>query len=145
MSLEEIKSLNVSSLAHRDCILWLWTTNAHIFDAPEVLKAWGFTPKTILTWFKDRMGAGIWLRGQTEHCILAVRGKPTVRLTNQTTALHAPLRAHSEKPEEFYDLVETLYPGSKVELFARKPREGWVAHGNQVDSAGLSAEGGLRL
>ena len=55
----------------------------------EVLDAWGFELKTILTWVKDRMGTGDWLRGQTEHCILAIRGKPTVTLTDQTTLLQA--------------------------------------------------------
>ena len=72
---------------------------------------------------------GEWLRGQTEHCILAVRGRPVKTLTNQTTVLHAPRGRHSEKPEEFYRLVESLCPGSKLELFARKQRKGWVTHG----------------
>jgi N6-adenosine-specific RNA methylase IME4 len=56
-----------------------------------------------------------------------------VTLTNQGTALHAPRREHSRKPEEFYRLVESLCPGSKVELFARAARPGWVAHGDQAD------------
>ena len=75
------------SLAHADCTLWLWTTNAHHRDAYAVLDAWGFEHKTTLTWFKDKMGVGHWLRGQTEHCLMAVRGHPLVELTNQTTAL----------------------------------------------------------
>jgi hypothetical protein len=83
MSTAAICALNVASIAHGDCVLWLWTTNAHMFQAKEVLDAWGFEPKTILTWVKDRMGLGNWLRGQTEHCIMAVRGKPTVVLTNK--------------------------------------------------------------
>jgi len=41
-----------------------------------VLDAWGFEQKTILTWAKDKMGNGAWLRGQTEHCIMAVRETP---------------------------------------------------------------------
>ena len=79
----------------------------------EVLDAWGFEEKTILTWAKDRMGTGDWLRYQTEHCIMAVRGKPIVTLTNQTTLLHAPMRGHSVKPVEFYDLVELLCPAPR--------------------------------
>ena len=43
-------------------------------------------PRTILTWAKDRFGNGDWLRGQTEHAIMAVRGKPIVTLTNQSDA-----------------------------------------------------------
>jgi hypothetical protein len=71
MTVEEIAALPVGSIAHDDCVLWLWTTNAHLLsgDALAVCKAWGFEPKTILTWAKDKMGFGVWLRGQTEHCI----------------------------------------------------------------------------
>lgn len=129
MTTEEICRLPVPALAHEDCILWLWTTNAFMRDAFNVLDAWGFEEKTILTWVKDRMGLGDWLRGRTEHCIMAIRGKPTVLLTNQTTALEAAGREHSRKPEKFYALVETLCPGSRVEMFARSPREGWWSWG----------------
>jgi hypothetical protein len=34
-------------------------------DAFKVLEAWGCEHKTILTWVKDRIGTGDWLRGQT--------------------------------------------------------------------------------
>jgi len=132
MSVEDICALPVADLAADDCVLWLWTTNAHMREAFEVLDAWGFEQKTILTWVKDRMGTGDWLRGQTEHCLLATRGRPAILLTNQTTVLHGPLREHSRKPDEFYALVEALCPGSKVELFSRQAREGWVAHGSEV-------------
>ena len=132
MSIAEIKALAVPDIAADDCVLWLWTTNAHMRQAFEILDWWGFEHKTILTWVKDRMGTGDWLRGQTEHCLMAVKGKPTVLLTNQTTALHGPLREHSRKPESFYELVETLCPGSKVELFSRHQRDGWAVHGDEV-------------
>jgi N6-adenosine-specific RNA methylase IME4 len=129
MDIEEIKRLPVPSLAHTDCILWLWTTNAFMRQAFDCLDAWGFQNKTILTWTKDRLGLGDWLRGKTEHCLMAVRGKPLVTLANQTTHLAGPLREHSRKPEEFYALVESLCPGNKVELFSRQKREGWQTSG----------------
>lgn len=127
----------VSELAHDDAVLWLWTTNAHLRLAFGVLDAWGFEHKTTLTWFKDKMGTGNWLRGKTEHCLLAVRGKPVVTLGGQTTALIAPARGHSKKPDEFYTLVESLCPappGGRVELFQRTPRPGWIGHGDEVRS-----------
>jgi len=133
MALEEIKALPVRGLAAEDAVLWLWTTNAHMQVVFEVVKAWGFESKTILTWVKDKMGTGDWLRGQTEHCILAARGRPVITLTNQTTVLRGAVREHSRKPDSFYELVESLCPGTKVELFARAARKGWVAHGNQTE------------
>ena len=140
MSLDEICAFPIADLAHEDCVLWHWTTNAGLIsgDALLVLKAWGFTPKTMLTWIKDRMGTGDWLRGQTEQCILAVRGNPVVTLTNETTALHAPTRgAHSAKPVEFYDLVERLCPAPRyADLFSRyRHNDRWDCHGDQAPAA----------
>jgi hypothetical protein len=99
MTVEQIAALPVARMAHEDCVLWLWTTNAHLPHAFGLLRGWGFEHKTVLTWVKDRMGTGDWLRGQTEHCLLAVRGRPTVTLTNQTTVIRGPLREHSRKPD----------------------------------------------
>ena len=79
MAFEEIKAMPVRDIADENAILWLWTTNAHLRVAFEVVEAWGFEYKTLLTWVKDRMGTGEWLRGQTEHCILSCAGKAGFR------------------------------------------------------------------
>jgi N6-adenosine-specific RNA methylase IME4 len=127
MTIDEIKALPVARLAHPDSIVWLWSPNAFMRQAFEILDAWGFENKTILTWVKDKMGTGHWLRGKTEHCLMAIKGKPVIRkLTNQTTALSGPLREHSRKPNEFYALVDSLCPGNKAEWFAREARENWT-------------------
>jgi N6-adenosine-specific RNA methylase IME4 len=132
MSVKEIKAIQVPDFAATDCILWLWTTNAFMRQALEVIDAWGFKEKTILTWVKDRMGTGDWLRGRTEHCLLTIRGMPVVNLTNQTTVMESLRREHSRKPDEFYALVEALCPGSKLEMFSRADeRKGWTLHGNE--------------
>jgi N6-adenosine-specific RNA methylase IME4 len=131
MSLEEIRALKIPAAS--DCILWLWTTNAFMREAFTLLDAWGFQEKTILTWFKDSMGLGDWLRGKTEHCILAVRGKPFHVLTNQTTALQGPRREHSRKPDEFFALAELISPhGRRLEMFAREERPGWTSCGAEM-------------
>ena len=64
-------------------------------EAFSVLDAWGFEQKTILTWVKDRMGTGDWLRGQTEHCLMAVRGKPVVSSQIRRPSCARPVRGHS--------------------------------------------------
>ena len=131
MSIDQLKEERLP--AAENCILWLWTTNSFMGEAYELLDAWGFTAKTILTWDKAHMGLGEWLRNVTEHCILAVRGRPVVTLSNQTTLLREPRREHSRKPEAFYALVESLCPGRKYEHFSRTPREGWVGYGLEAD------------
>jgi len=140
MANEEIGDIPIQQLATADSILWLWSTNSHLPDALEIAKGWGFEYKVLLTWVKNRIGTGYWLRGRTEHAIMAVKGHPLTKLTNQSTVLHAPIRAHSQKPHEFYRLVETLCAGRKIELFARENRDGWdtwLTQANISQSAGI--------
>jgi N6-adenosine-specific RNA methylase IME4 len=136
MTIEQIcaEAPKVRAIMHEDAILWFWTTNFHMRYAYAVLDAWDFEAKTILTWVKDRFGYGDLLRNHTEHCILATRGKPTVELSNQTTVLNGPMRAHSQKPDEFYTLVESLCPAPRFAyLFARNfERDRWDSHGDEA-------------
>jgi N6-adenosine-specific RNA methylase IME4 len=44
----------------------------------------------------------------------------------------APVGAHSEKPDEVYRRIERLYGGPRLELFARKPRDGWTTWGDEL-------------
>jgi N6-adenosine-specific RNA methylase IME4 len=43
-----------------------------------------------------------------------------------------PRGRHSEKPGAFYDLVERVSPGPRLELFARTQRLGWDTWGNEA-------------
>lgn len=46
MGVEDICSLNVSELADRDCVLFLWATFPKLPEALQVIKAWGFQYKS---------------------------------------------------------------------------------------------------
>jgi N6-adenosine-specific RNA methylase IME4/ParB-like chromosome segregation protein Spo0J len=146
MTIEQACALPVGSIMHADSVLWLWVTNFILAQGLhlQVLREWGFEPKTILTWVKDSFGNGAWLRGQTEHAIMAVRGKPVVELTNQSTVLHAPARGHSVKPPEFYDFVEKLCPAPRyVDLFSRyRHNDKWDCHGDEAPIPQLATCGG---
>lgn len=128
MSLEQIKAIELP--AADDCVLWLWTTHKFMRHSFELLDAWGFRDVAIVTWVKDRMGLGSWLRSQSEFCIMAVKGKPPITLTNQVTVIHGPLREHSRKPDSFYEMVNGLCVGAKLDYFSREKREGWAQVGN---------------
>ena len=134
MSLEEIAALPVPDHASADCVLWLWTTHKFMRHSFAILDAWGFQDRAIMTWAKDRMGLGRWMRSQSEFAIMATRGKPLINLTNQTTILNGPMREHSRKPDEFYSMVETLCPASRrLVWFGREGRAGWHVGGNEPE------------
>lgn len=131
MSLDEIRDMKLP--ASDDCILFLWTTHKFMRHSFELLDAWGFRDVAIITWIKHRIGLGQWLRSQAEFCIMAVKGKPMVDLTNQSTVVYAMVRNHSRKPDEFYEMVNSLCVGRKLDYFSREQREGWSQFGNDVE------------
>ncbi len=127
MELDELKLMNVRGICAPDAHLWMWTTNPHLPEALELIDAWGFTYKTMLTWNKGRMGLGWWLRSQTEHLIFAALStKARVGPGSWTTYLEAPWRGHSVKPPEAAEMIEALSPEPRLEIFARGQRPGWT-------------------
>ena len=97
-----------------------------------VIEAWGFSYRSCLTWIKPRLGLGRYLRNQTEHLLLGVRGKAPIRFRGQGSWLYAPVQAHSHKPEEAYAVIERCSPGPYLELFARRKRPGWDVWGDEM-------------
>ena len=130
MSLSDIAAIQLP--AAEDCILWLWTTHRFMRHSFTILDTWGFRDVVIVTWVKDKMGLGSWLRSQTEFCIMAVKGKPLIDLTNQITVIYGELREHSRKPDSFYEMVDSLCVGYKLDYFSREQREGWMSYGNDT-------------
>lgn len=130
MSLDELAALELP--AADDSHLYLWVTNGFIREGFDLLEAWGFTYKTILTWCKPQIGLGNWFRNSTEHVLFGVRGKcPTLR-NDVPTHFTANRTRHSAKPESFYDIVESCSPGPWLEMFARRRRLGWHVWGNEA-------------
>ncbi len=116
-----------------DSHLYVWTTNAFMVEAHEMARAWGFTPKTILTWVKTgALGLGRYFRNNTEHVVFAVRGKLMLDSHSLETAFFGQRRRHSEKPGGFYDLAEMASPAPRIDVFARAQRFGWDAWGDEV-------------
>jgi N6-adenosine-specific RNA methylase IME4 len=130
MPLDDIRALPIHRLAADDAVLFLWVTNAMLRYVYPLLDAWGFVEKTILTWHKPKPGIGTYLRSTTEHAVLAIRGKPEIMLTTQTTLLRATGREPGRKPDEFYDLVTSLCRGRRLDMFARETRKGWTTWGS---------------
>jgi len=87
-----------------------------------VMDAWVFSYRSCLTWIRPRYGLGRYLRNQTEHLLLGVRGKAPIRFRGQGSWLYAPVQEHSHKSEEQYAVIERCSPGPYLELFARRAR-----------------------
>jgi N6-adenosine-specific RNA methylase IME4 len=140
MRLETIKKMGepLQEFIADDAHLWLWVTNHNLRDGLEVMAAWNFEYRSILTWTKSRMSTGHYLRGTTEHVLFGTRGKNApVLFRGQGTWAFAPTLAHSQKPEEFQSIVRRVSPGPYLELFARRrppTNDDYFVWGNEIDS-----------
>jgi len=132
-----------------DAILFLWRLSSMPQDALDVVRAWGFIPKSEMVWEKltktgkPWFGMGRFVRASHETCIVATRGRFKVASKSVRSRFSARVPVgkdgkylHSAKPEEFFALVEQLVgDGQKIEMFARKRRPGWCARGNELPAS----------
>ncbi|HAQ0304445.1 TPA: DNA methyltransferase [Enterococcus faecium] len=142
MSIDELCALPVERLASKDCLLFLWATFPMLPEALRLIKAWGFSFKTVafvwlkqnrksLTWF---YGLGRWTRGNAEICLLATHGKPKRRSASVHQFIISPIEQHSKKPDVTREkIVELAGDLPRVELFARQKTPGWGVWGNEVE------------
>lgn len=132
-SLEDMKRLKLP--AAENCVLFMWGTNPKLREAIELIKAWGFEYKTSACWVKDQIGMGYYFRQKHELLLVATKGNLQLPDENKRpeSVFHAPRTEHSEKPDIAYEIIEKMYPDfKKLEMFARKEREGWDSWGDQV-------------
>jgi N6-adenosine-specific RNA methylase IME4 len=143
MSFAEIAALPVAAHARSPSHLYLWCPNALLAEALEIMRAWGFTYKTNLVWYKTRKdggpdgrGVGFYFRNTSELLLFGIRGSmrtlPPGR--RQVNVVACRKQEHSRKPEAFYDVIERCSPGPYLELFARAPRKNWTSWGDEVDT-----------
>jgi N6-adenosine-specific RNA methylase IME4 len=124
--------------AAQECILFMWTTSPMLSVALDVIKLRGFKYVTNFVWLKDKPGTGYWNRNAHEILLLARRGsKIPVPAPSDLweSVIEAPLKRHSEKPDDFREMIEWYFPQlNKIELNCRgKPRKGWDAWGFDPD------------
>jgi N6-adenosine-specific RNA methylase IME4 len=131
MSIQQIKEIDIP--ATDNSVILLWTTHKFLKDAFDILNVWGFEYKATLVWDKEKMGMGAWLRMQCEFCLVAIKGKPYWDNTKYRDILREPRREHSRKPDSFFDMVNEITLGRRLEYFSREKREGWEVFGNDIN------------
>ena len=137
-TLDVIKARKVQDIAADDCVAFIWATVPMLPEALEVMWTWGFEYKSHVIWLKDRIGTGYWFRNKHELLLVGTRGNvPAPAQGDQwDSVIEAPRGEHSAKPAQFYEMIEAYFPNvPKVELNARKKREGWTSWGFEAPLA----------
>ncbi len=135
MPVEEIRAEPVSELTEDQAHLHLWTTNAFLREALDVIQAWGFEFKSCLVWVKDEMGMGNYWRVSHEFLLLGVRGSLRFQDRTLQSWIRAGRTVHSRKPGKIRSLIERASPAPYLELYGREelPNSAWTVYGNQVE------------
>ena len=131
MSTQEIKYINLPLM--EDAVVFLWTTHKFLPDAFDILRSWELDYKATLVWNKEKIGMGAWFRMQCEFCLVGIKGKPYWNNTIYRDIMNEPRRQHSRKPDVFFDMVDKITLGRKLEYFSREKREGWEVFGNDIN------------
>lgn len=139
-----INNLSVSRLTADDCSLFLWSTDAHLGDAIETMKFWGFKYITVaFVWEKltatgkTVCNLGSWTMKNYELCLFGTKGQMLKykKRNNIRQKVVAERTKHSKKPDKVRELIVELFGDlPRIELFAREKTEGWDVWGDEVDS-----------
>ena len=144
LSTKDICNLPVKDLSNDNCILFIWTTDYHLEKCMAVIRAWGFTYKTIgFVWAKKNKNgnqvsfAGAYTKKSgCELCLLATKGADAHKMVirhNVESFIESQRQQHSKKPDAVRDrIVELVGNRKRVELFARSLFQGWDAWGNEL-------------
>lgn len=139
MSLSELSSLPIPELSQEDAVLFLWATSPLLPDAIKLGNAWGFKYKAAFIWDKVKHNMGHYNSVRHELLLICTKGSCTPDVMKLFDSVQVIERTdkHSEKPEEFRAIIDTLYPhGPRIELFRRGDApEGWMVWGNEVAQA----------
>lgn len=150
MTLDELASMPVNRLVHKDSVCFLWSTvplGTYPFD---LLEAWMYDYKTKWFWHKvGRKGLGYWTRGCVEEVFIGVRGNVKAWRSDLDNwiegggpedpeafdgVFESKPEGHSRKPAMVRQMIELLTPGaSRVELFATERVPGWASYGLALD------------
>ena len=134
MTMTELCLMPVKNIVENNAVLFLWVTSPILEESFELIKAWGFKYKASFVWDKIKHVMGHYNSVRHELLLVCTRGscQPDVKkLFDSVVSIERT--EHSVKPEEFRDIIDTIYPyGKRIELFARDEAEGWDVYGNEV-------------
>lgn len=137
LPVEMICAEPVDQWVEHDAVLFLWVTSPILQRAFEVIDAWGFEYKASFVWDKIKHNMGHFNSVRHELLLICTRGSCQPDSQQRIDSVQNIERGqHSEKPVEFYDIIETLYThGRRLEMYPRRRRDGWDVYGHVAEIA----------
>lgn len=134
MTIEEIKSFPINDIAMQDgCHVYMWTTHKFLPASFEIFELWGVKYQCLLTWVKNVGMTPYSFMYSTEHVLFGRIGNLDLLKKGKRLDFVAKATGHSIKPDEFYNLVREVSPQPRIDVFNRRPIEGFSRYGNEVE------------
>ena len=131
-----LHGIPVPALAdQRGAHIYLWVTHRFLPAGLALLKAWEVRYQCVMTWRKNVGPTPFSWMYDTEHVLFGRVGDLPLAQLGLRLSFDAPVRGHSVKPDVFYERVIAASPDPRLEVFARRERDGFTAWGNEVASA----------
>jgi mRNA (2'-O-methyladenosine-N6-)-methyltransferase len=135
--------LDIKVLSNKG-FMFLWILGNQINMACKMLNKWGYDLIDLIIWVKTKRGKvylshGYYLMHSYEICLVGYKcptGSHVEYFSKvSNNIIFSEVRGKSQKPDEIYEIIEMMMPGSKkLEIFARNNnlRKGWFSIGNQL-------------
>lgn len=136
MTIKELCDMGeqIKDISEDNAVLFLWVTSPLLEECFDVIRKWGFTYKASFVWDKIRHNFGHYNSVRHEFLLICTKGSCTPDISTLIDSVQSIEKSniHSEKPEAFRTIIDTLYThGKRLELFARKEVDNWEAWGNE--------------
>lgn len=132
MTVEEIKAFQ-PPIDIEGCHIYLWVTQKYLPAGIEIFEAWGVRYQCLLTWVKNVGFTPFSWMYSTEHCLFGHVGSLPLLKLGIRLDFQGKVREHSRKPDEFYEVVKSVSPEPRIDIFSREKRDGFSQYGNETD------------
>ncbi|MCH8067801.1 MAG: hypothetical protein IID16_00810 [Candidatus Marinimicrobia bacterium] len=131
MTIEEISAIELP--AKENAHIFMWTTHKFLPLSFAIFKEWGVKYVLTMVWHKPGGFQPYNLpQYNNEFCLYGRIGSPKFIDTKQFNTCNSwPRGRHSEKPIEFYELINRVCGGEKIDIFNRREIEGFNTWGNE--------------
>lgn len=135
MTEDELEILEIPSA--ENCHLWLWTTQRFLPMAFRLCTSWDFKYVCTFVWHKTKGMQPIGLPYYNcEFVLYCRRGTPKFTTTKNFKTCNSwkkDSQRHSEKPEEFYEMVKRVTKGKRLDMFSRRKIKGFSTWGLEAE------------